>query len=347
MKKILIIISLFILSACTSLQEVTNNSKKYNSEGYVKIRNNKQYVTINTENIEKPILLYLHGGPGGAITPLFLHCFKELEKDFIVVLWDQRGAGKSFKGLILPKYQTIESFVEDTRVITEYLLKKFDKEKIFLLGHSWGSMLGINTIKKYPDLYYAFIGTGQPIDINEGLKVGYDLLLKEALETKNIELEKKIKKIKKEKLNATPIILNFQTRQYFSIIKSEEVRLVEEVYRNALENGAKQIKIKTGGAYSPWLLNLEQAYLYNNLRNNMGKNNLNKNNTQLEIPVYFVLGKKDLITPTSLVEEYFDKLETPKKELIWFEDMGHSPHIYDYKKFYELLIQIKKETLIN
>ena len=346
MKRIILIFGFLILSSCTSLKEVKTEVKEYHSSGYVNVRGDKQYLTISTENIDKPILLYLHGGPGGALTPLFSYCFKKLEKDFIIVFWDQRGAGKSFNGIIPKKYQTVDSFVEDTKEITEYLLKKFNKDKLFLLGHSWGSMLGINTIKKYPNMYYAFIGTGQLIDVNDGMKVGYDLLLKKSLENKNIELEKQLKSINKEKLNATPRIMNFSTRQYFSLINSEETYQNVEIVENAVKTGENMVSIKTGLSYSPLITNLKQAYLYNKLRGNMAKNNLNKI-TKLEVPVYFAVGKKDMITPVSLVQEYFKNLESPKKELILFENMGHAPHIYDRKNFFELLIRIKNETLSN
>lgn len=190
MKKYFLAVMILVLSACTSLQEVSRDSKEYHSKGFVKIRNSKQYVTIGTKDIEKPILLYLHGGPGLAQTPITFPYFKELEKDFIVVFWDQRGAGKSFNGFNPSKYQTVDSFIEDTKEITKYLINKFNKEKIYLIGNSWGSLLGMETIKKYPELYYAYVGTGQMVDVQENLKKSYDLIFNIAIENKDKELEK-------------------------------------------------------------------------------------------------------------------------------------------------------------
>ena len=93
------------------------------------------------------------------LTPNELH--ERLEKYFIVCYWDQRGAGMSFSRSLDPASMTIEQMVEDTRQMTEYLKQRFNQEKIFIMGHSWGSFLGIKTVEKYPENYWAYIGIGQ------------------------------------------------------------------------------------------------------------------------------------------------------------------------------------------
>ncbi len=358
MKKILLLLILILLTACASLEKVNKNDKKYSSKGYVDIRGDKQYIDISTSNIDKPVLLYLHGGPGGPLTPLMRLLFEELEKDFIVVLWDQRGAGKSFHGFISSKYQTIDSFVEDTKEVTNYLLKKFDKKKIYLVGNSWGSLLGIKTIKKYPNLYYAFIGTGQAVDVPNNMKISYDLLLKNSIETKNIKLEKKLRKLNREKLDVEITFTNFFTlRKYIKIINELEEKNAEEVFKERILEKDKNANVELESkkaykkarsaltlAYKPFVINLEMAYLFRKLRKEMLKVNLKKEVTKVDIPVYFAIGKKDYTTPYILAQEYFNILEAPKKELIWFEKSGHGPEVTELKKFSELLNRIKEET---
>lgn len=346
MKQLTLLILIFILSACTDLQEVKKDTKKYHSKGFVEIRENEQYLTISTEDTNKPVLLYLHGGPGGALTPMTSLYFKELEKDYIVVLWDQRGAGKSFKGFITSKYQTIDSFVEDTKEVTNYLKEKFNKEKVFLVGNSWGSLLGMETIKKYPEMYYAYVGTGQLIDTNESLKMGYDLILKKTLETQNIELEKILKKINKNKLTLSNNIKNLSTRKYLAILNSEEKIQETEYKKNRLlEKGMKLVPVKQGLAYSNFLINYEEYFVYKKLRKEIISVDLRKKIFKVNIPIYFAQGKNDLITPYSLLEEYYKILESPKKELICFENSGHGPEYQESEKFTELMRRVQKETL--
>ena len=123
-----------------------------------------QWISIRGRNTANPILLYLHGGPGTPVMPLFRHFQAPLEDHFIVVQWEQRGAGKSFSWKIPKETMTIEQFISDLQVLIELLRKRFNKEKIYLMGHSWGSVFGTYTVQRYPELFYAYIGVGQATD---------------------------------------------------------------------------------------------------------------------------------------------------------------------------------------
>ncbi len=130
----------------------------------------EQWVLIRGHDTGKPVILFLHGGPGGAdMVWRELFITKELEKNFVVVLWDQRGAGKSFSKDLTEEEMRPDKFVEDTIALTNQLRSRFKQEKIFLLGHSWGSALGFLTIMKhpeYPRLYHAYIAAGEAADWN-------------------------------------------------------------------------------------------------------------------------------------------------------------------------------------
>lgn len=112
-----------------------------------------QWISIRGRNTSNPILLYLHGGPGTPVMPLFRHFQIPLEDHFIVVQWEQRGAGKSFSWKIPKETMIIEQFISDLHELIEILQKRFNKEKIYLMGHSWGSILGTFTVQKYPELF--------------------------------------------------------------------------------------------------------------------------------------------------------------------------------------------------
>jgi len=138
-----------------------------------------QWILIRGNSVDKPLLLKLHGGPGQAEMAT-VRFNRLLEKDFIVVEWDQRGAGKSAQAIDPERAMNIAQLVEDTHDLTELLLKRFHQKNLILVGSSWGSVIGIETVKKYPELYRAFVSTGQIANFAEGMNVGYRFLMAEA-----------------------------------------------------------------------------------------------------------------------------------------------------------------------
>ena len=117
------------------------------------IGNSEQWVLIRSENIDNPILLFVHGGPGTSQLTLIRNNTRPIEKYFTVVNWDQRGAGKSYQAIRDKSRMTIDQFVSDLNELAEYLAKRFGKTKIILVGHSWGSAIGILAVSKRPELY--------------------------------------------------------------------------------------------------------------------------------------------------------------------------------------------------
>ena len=120
-----------------------------------------QYLVIRGEDADKPVLLMLHGGPGTPEFPLMRDPNLVLEKEFVVVHWEQRGAGKSFSPDIPVESMTTNQLIADAAEVSNYLRKRFKQEKIYLMGHSWGSFLGILTAQRYPKLFHAYVGIGQ------------------------------------------------------------------------------------------------------------------------------------------------------------------------------------------
>ncbi|MHC4343805.1 MAG: alpha/beta fold hydrolase, partial [Planctomycetota bacterium] len=104
----------------------------------------------------------------------------ELIKNFTVVHWDQRGAGKSYNSDIPVKCMTIDTLVEDCNELIEYLKNRFNTQKVFIVAHSSGSVIGIKTAHKYPEKIYAYVGVGQIINDYEQLKISYNFIVEEA-----------------------------------------------------------------------------------------------------------------------------------------------------------------------
>ena len=133
-------------------------------EGFVTVGGIEQWVSVRGSNAQAPLMLYLHGGPGEAMSP-FQDLFAPYERDFLVALWDQRGAGKTYgrSGRDSTPNMTQEQFIRDGIDLSELLRKRWNKRKILLVGQSWGAAMSIQMAKRRPDLFHANVGTGQPV----------------------------------------------------------------------------------------------------------------------------------------------------------------------------------------
>ena len=206
--KTLLIISLvsILFTSCTTSSKIKGKTSQIiDADGNilpnsiaeilrVKIGDINQHLIIRGADTTKPVMLYLHGGPGDAETVFMREFNPALENDFIMVYWEQRGAGKSYSKHIPPESMNVEQFISDTKEVSEYLIKKFNKNKIYIMGHSWGAFLGILTAYRYPELYYAYFGIGQACMQYESEKISLDWITEQA----KLQNDKKsIKKISK------------------------------------------------------------------------------------------------------------------------------------------------------
>jgi len=158
------------------------NPRGVDEARYVPIGGIDQYITIRGEDRDNPVILFLHGGPGDATNPWGYLAFRSWLKYFTVVQWDQRGAGRTLgrSGAGIAPTITVERMTQDGVELASYLRQSLQKDKLILVGHSWGSILGLSMAKARPDLFYAFVGTGQVADETRNYAVAYEALLKKA-----------------------------------------------------------------------------------------------------------------------------------------------------------------------
>jgi pimeloyl-ACP methyl ester carboxylesterase len=278
----------------------------------------EQTILIRGHNTSNPVLLFLHGGPG--MPAMYLsHAFQQpLEEYFVVVQWDQRGAGKSFRKDIPLENMNVEQFMSDTIELTQMLRKRFGQDKVYLVGHSWGSYLGILVVKQHPELYKAYVGMGQVSgDINQVHQI------QDAFIHQQAELE-----------GNKQALADLETRQ-------------DATRENWLfYYGGELYEAKD---FTPLLitgLNIQPGVSFSN--KNMQYNAINgalmDNVTQIEVPVYFFTGKHDYTTPFQLIEEYFSRLSAPYKEIIWFENSAHFPFFEEPERFAQEMDFVLSET---
>lgn len=303
------------------------------TEEYVEINGIQHYLLHLEGNKDNPILLFLHGGPGSAES-IFAHLMQEnWEKNYTVIHWDQRGAGKTLtKNPSKDQYPTLDLHLEDLLGIVTYLKKKYNQNKIALLGHSWGSVLGTLFIKQYPEEISHYIGVGQVISMVENERYGYAKVKEEILKANNSSDLNKLKALgkyptlpfNKDMIKAMSKLRKIQSK--YKLAANPSFSLVIGALRSPI------FKLSDISSMFKGLdVNLETLqYIFENY-------DLNKEPSEYEIPVYYILGDNDWQTPYPLAQDYFKKIKAPKKELFMIHNAGHITMLDQPKDFYEAL----------
>ena len=301
----------------------------------ITLNGKKEWISIRGQKTDAPILLFLAGGPGGSQMAAVRHDLAELEKHFIVVNWDQPGAGKSYSATPVSK----ETYIEDGIALTHYLCDRFNQSKIYLVGESWGSALGIFMIDQAPELYHAFIGTGQMIDFEATEIADYHKALALAKEKEDFN------KIKKLEANGLPPYygndVTMKSAEYLQYL-SDEMLENPEIHNNGYHTFRDLFSSEYGILDK---INYLRGILdtFNTIYPQLYDIDLKKEYAQLNVPVYFFIGRHDLNAPTDFVEEYYQLLQAPSKQIIWFDHSGHSPWINESERFVAELVEIKNK----
>lgn len=300
----------------------------------------KQSVLIRGNDQRNPILLFIHGGPGYSQIAYARQYQRDLEKDFIVVNWDQRGSGKSYHWNLTHEDLQIGNLVEDTLELTEYLEHKFSQPKIFIVGHSWGSMLATLTVQQFPEHFYAYIGIGQVADAPFGEHLSYQFALDEARKRNNAEAVKELKSI-----GPPPY------KDYSKVTRLEQKWITD--FGGAERKSHTQKELLKGILLAPeytWSDGIRMAFgsrlSKNAILPQIQYSNFFKTVPALSIPVYLCMGRYDYITPSEDAYNYYEKLDAPEKLFIWFEESAHFPHFEEMEKFHTIMITIKEKALV-
>lgn len=298
-----------------------------------------QWLIIRGYDVNKPVLLFLSGGPGASEAARVLRFNGELEKHFVVVIWEQRGCGKSYPSLNPKSDLTIDQYVSDVIELSETLRVRFDEQKIYLMGHSWGTIIGVLAAQQRPDLYHAYIGTAQMVDVQATDQMIYDLVLEHSRQTGDTDFVKTL-----EAQGPPPYSGKSPIKPYATLFGREyqlfEVpNIKDETYRR--EGDAIQLMLK-----QPEYGWLDRVYYLLGLMNTFNvvypqlqEMDFRVDAARLDLPVYIVLGRHDMNNPSSIPEEYFNLLEAPKKELIFFENSGHGMIWEEAGLFHSLMVE--------
>ena len=301
----------------------------------VDLNGRKEWISIRGYNKSRPVLLFLAGGPGGSQMAAVRYDLAKLEKHFVVVNWDQAGSGKSYGAAAIGSI-TPQTYIDDGYALTQYLCKAFGQDKIYLVGESWGSALGIFLIDKAPESYHALIGTGQMISFLDTEMMDYELAMEIAREKGDAKtLETLVS-------NGPPPYygknVTWKSAAYLQYLGAY-MTVNPEIY-NGGYNTFRDLFASEYGILDKINYFRGMVATFNAVYPQLYDIDLRENYTELEVPVYFFMGRHDINAPISLAEEYFELLDAPHKEIVWFEHSGHNPWINESSVFVQKIIEM-------
>ena len=261
----------------------------------------------------------------------------DLEKHFIVVHWDQRASANSFIGKIDKSTMVIKQYVEDTVEVTKYVLNKLKKDKAYIIGHSWGTVLATHAIKKNPELYYAYIGMGQIGDQEKSEALGYQFALEEcrkANDKKGIAELEKIGPAKGGSHSSTDWVSVERKYifKYKGMLYNPELNFLTSSFKCFMKDKDYGIR----GFYK--FYKCQKVNLLQIWPTQLSKVNLFTEISEVKIPIYIFQGAYDYMTCTEVAKEYFDFIKAPFKKFYLFDNVAHCPCFEDPKKFLDIMV---------
>jgi pimeloyl-ACP methyl ester carboxylesterase len=281
----------------------------------------EQWINVRGQDKDKPMILFVHGGPASPITPTMWQFQRPIEEYFTVANYDQRGAGKTY-GETDPKTVgetiRIERYVDDAIEVAEHLRQRYGKKKLILMGHSWGSIVGMKAALKRPDLFYAYVGIGQVISTRENERISFEYAMAQAKAHKNEEALRDLASIAPypgdRPITRERIVVARKWPQYYgglSAFRSSSGYFFDGPLLSP-DYDRKQVKDIDQGS----LLTLERVLPEFVQVDFSGVK-------RFPIPVVMFLGRHDYTTPTAPTVAWLKQVKAPAKRAVWFENSAH------------------------
>jgi pimeloyl-ACP methyl ester carboxylesterase len=280
---------------------------------------------VRGQDVDNPVLLVVHGGPGMPTYFLTRRYPVDIEDLVTVVWWDQRGTARSYRPDIPPETMTAERFIDDLLAVTDHLRERFGQERIHLLGHSWGSFLGIQAVARSPERFASYIGMGQMTDQRRSEKIAYDHMLAEYrrrgdrrmvrdLEAVPVTLEdgtppRYVRMLRDTAMHRLGVGTTHDMDSVITGILLPSLRFPEYTLRERRDLWRGRFFSRSFGLWEREVL----------------RRDLTREVPRVEVPVYFLAGAHDYTCVTSLVRDYHASLEAPVKGFYLFEHSAHSP----------------------
>jgi pimeloyl-ACP methyl ester carboxylesterase len=300
---------------------------------YVDVNGMKQGMFIKSKDTTNPVLLYLHGGmPDYFLAERYP---TGLEEYFTVVWWEQRGSGISYDPKIPLETRTLEQMISDTLALTDYLQDRFGKEKIYLMGHSGGTFIGIQAAARAPELYDAYIGVAQMSYQLKSEQLAYDYMLQQFKKNGNTRMV--------QKLEAAPVTMSDGTPDAYRSLRDPAMHSLGIGTMHTMDSVLTGIFIPSWQSreytlsekFHTWTAKASSGIAM--LWDEMLATDLSQEVTEFSIPVYFFSGIYDYTVNYRLAKDYFKKLNAPVKGFYTFEQSAHSPIFEEPEKVQKIM----------
>jgi pimeloyl-ACP methyl ester carboxylesterase len=303
-------------------------------EMFVPIGGIPQWITIKGDDRDNPVILFLHGGPGNALSPFADAMFAGWEKDFTLAQWDQRGAGRTYtkNGPSVEPTMTLERMTDDGIEVAEFLKKHLGKDRVILEGGSWGSVLGIRMAHARPDLFHAYVGTAQVVNWHANLAAGYARVLALAREAKDQTAIDALTAIGPPPWDKVAVWPKYRKWQRLYQAKIATAPQAPETLSPAYASPEEQAQGEAADDFSFlhfWGPTLAGPFT---------QVDLPALGTEFRIPIYIVQGEEDLTTTPDLAKAYFDSLKARRKKFILVPGTGHEPSVALLASMHTLLL---------
>lgn len=306
---------------------------KLNEKIFTEIGGMEQGMVLQSADTDNPVLLFLHGGPGSPEIAFSQDCPTGLDGLFTVCWWEQRGSGISYCRNIPKESMTLEQMIEDALAVTKYLCKRFGKEKVYVMGHSWGSLLGVLTVKRAPELFYAYMGIGQVARQEESERLAYTYMLERFCQAGDKRMVRKLRRY--------PIDKGGDMSLRYLSVRSEGMQKLGIGVMHRMTSMMDCVKVVLG--YKGYTLGEKLRFVMGSsfslgcLWDTVAKCDLFERAPRLEVPTYVFQGKYDYQVSYEIAKRYMEAMQAPVKGFYTFAESAHSPCYEEPEKMCEIL----------
>jgi pimeloyl-ACP methyl ester carboxylesterase len=325
----------FALSGCTRTRPFTDATGRVipgsiATMEQVELGGVRQSVWFRARDVKAPALILLHGGPGASEAPLFRHFDAALEDHFLVVYWEQRGAGRSYRSDIPRSSMTIERMLLDLDELVDSVRTRFGQDRVALLGHSWGTILGTLYASRHPEKVSVYVGVAQIASFGEGERVSLDWALRQAAASRDARALDALRAMAPAPRSVDDELALGRWVERFGGMRRGGLstgKLIWTALRTDEAGLADLVRFGRGNRFS--LESLRPQYAHVDL-------------TGIRCfaePVIFMLGRYDWHVPAELAARYFATIDAPRKRLVWFEHSAHDPPFEEPDAFVRAMLQ--------
>ncbi len=299
----------------------------------------EQSVIIRGRSASAPILIWLHGGPGTDETGMWRHYNAALEDHFLVIYWTQRGTGRSYDPAILVKSMNLNQFVQDLDQLIGILQTRFHQKKVVLVGHSWGTNIGVAYAQAHPQNVAAYVGIGQIGDAAVGEKLSYDYAFSEAVRRRDPEGIAALTKIGAPPYPVSSMLVEREWLEKYGGMTHRPMPLTQMI----------RVSLEASEAtwYDIYRFQRGVDFSTNTLQPQVTKFNWFRDATRFQMPVFILAGRFDHNTDGQHARAYFEKLNAPFKQFRWFEESAHSPPFEEPDAFNRYMIEAVLPAIIT